>query len=261
MSPDLGSYDVIVINSSAGKDSQCMLDVVVEQADAANFSRGRIVVVHAHLEGSEWEGVEELAREQAAHYGLRFEIVSRSQGILEHAEARGMWPSPTSRWCTSDHKRDQVSKLLTRLRNEFLEKRQMRVLSCLGMRAQESPARAKLQPLSQDRRNSNGRRHVDTWLPLHAWTADQVWGRIKASGVRHHWAYDKGLPRLSCVFCIFAPKAALLLAGKLNPEMLQKHVDAERRMGHRFRMDVSLEEIQQEIAAGAVIGEIKDWTM
>jgi hypothetical protein len=33
MVPDLTAYDWIVINSSAGKDSQAMLDYVVEQAD------------------------------------------------------------------------------------------------------------------------------------------------------------------------------------------------------------------------------------
>lgn len=261
MTPHLAGYDKIVINSSAGKDSQCMLDVVVEQTDILGIPRWKLCVVHAHLKKAEWEGVEDLAREQAAHYGLRFEMVSHPLSILDRVRQRGKWPSPTNRWCTSDFKRDQVAKLLTRLRLEDDEPGQMRILSCMGMRAQESPNRAKLLPWTIDTRNTNGRRHVDIWLPLHQWTAKEVWSRCKAAGTRSHWAYAAGMPRLSCALCIYAPREALILAGRLNPEMLREYVTVERETGHRFRMDVSLEEIQQEIAAGAVVEEVKDWTM
>ena len=44
-SPDLTTYDQILVNSSAGKDSQAMLDVVNEQAEAAGV-KDRVVVVH-----------------------------------------------------------------------------------------------------------------------------------------------------------------------------------------------------------------------
>ena len=54
---------------------------------------------------------------------------------------------------------------------------------------------------------------IDDWLPLHDWSVDQVWGRIRASGVPHHPAYELGMPRLSCCFCIFSPRSALLLVG------------------------------------------------
>ena len=33
--PDLASFDFIIVNTSAGKDSQAMLDYLVELADAA----------------------------------------------------------------------------------------------------------------------------------------------------------------------------------------------------------------------------------
>lgn len=46
--PSLTDYDVILVNSSAGKDSQASLDVVVEQARAAGVL-DRVVVVHADL--------------------------------------------------------------------------------------------------------------------------------------------------------------------------------------------------------------------
>ena len=36
--------------------------------------------------------------------------------------------------------------------------------------------------ITRDERASNGKRVVDTWLPIHSWTVAQVWERIKASG-------------------------------------------------------------------------------
>src|SRR5262245_62312416 len=104
MLPDLTAYHWIVVNSSAGKDSQAMIDFVVEQCDAAGVPRDRLVVVHADLGRVEWPGTRALAEEQARHYGLEFIAVSRPQGdLLDHIKQRGMFPSPTARYCTSNH--------------------------------------------------------------------------------------------------------------------------------------------------------------
>jgi 3'-phosphoadenosine 5'-phosphosulfate sulfotransferase (PAPS reductase)/FAD synthetase len=104
MTPNLKSYHWIVLNSSGGKDSQTMLDVVVEQAELVKLPRSRLVVAHADLGRVEWPGTRELAEEQARHYGLEFIAVTRPQGdLLEHILQRGMFPSPTARYCTSNH--------------------------------------------------------------------------------------------------------------------------------------------------------------
>lgn len=104
MMPDLTSYRWIVVSSSAGKDSQAMLDFVVERCDKARVPHSRLVVAHADLGRVEWPGTKELAEEQARHYGLAFHAIKRPQGdLLRHIEKRGMFPSPTSRYCTSDH--------------------------------------------------------------------------------------------------------------------------------------------------------------
>src|SRR3982750_1979280 len=98
MTPDLRAFRWIVLNSSAGKDSQCMLDVVVERCDRAGVPRSRLVVAHADLGRVEWPGTRALAEEQARHYGLPFEAVRRRQGdLLDHIARRGMFPSPRVR--------------------------------------------------------------------------------------------------------------------------------------------------------------------
>jgi 3'-phosphoadenosine 5'-phosphosulfate sulfotransferase (PAPS reductase)/FAD synthetase len=264
MVPDLTRYDWIVLNSSAGKDSQAMLDVVVEQADRARIPRSRLVVVHADLGRVEWPGTRQLAEEQARHYGLEFVAVRRPQGdLLDHIARRGMFPSPAVRWCTSDHKRGPVLTLFTRLAERSRQQgiAVCRILNCLGLRAEESLARARRRPFVPNELASNGRRWVDDWLPLHAWTAKQVWQRIRASGVRHHPAYDLGMPRLSCCFCIFSPRSALLLAGKHNPELLAEYVAVEKQIGHRFRVELSLAEVQSALRRSAEPGLVHDWPM
>ena len=241
-----------------------MLDYVVEQADKARMPHWRLVVAHADLGRVEWPGTRELAEEQARHYGLEFIAVSRPQGdLLQHIVQRRMFPSPSVRWCTSDHKRSPVMTIFTRLANRSRQDgiQVCRILNCLGMRAQESPARAKRLPFTRNALASNGRRQVDDWLPLHCWTVEEVWQRIRASGVRHHYAYDLGMPRLSCCFCIFSPRSALLLAGKHNPELLAEYVQVERQIKHRFRVELPLAEIQQALQEGEEPGPIQDWVM
>lgn len=262
MRVNLTDYTWIVVSTSAGKDSQAMMDVVCALAREQGVL-DRVVGVHADLGRVEWQGTKELAQEHCAHYGIPFEVVKRDVGrdLLEEIEHRGKFPDSKVRYCTSYYKRDQVSKTLTRLAASRAGDEPCRILSCLGFRAEESPARAKRKEFCNDTRNSNGRRTVDIWLPIHKWTVKQVWACIKASGVKHHPAYDLGMPRLSCCFCIFAPKNALLLAGKHNPELLSEYVRVEEKIGHTFRHKQSLREIKDLLDAGAQPGKVADWNM
>lgn len=264
MEPDLPGYRWIVINSSAGKDSQTMLDFVVERCDQASVPRDRVVVAHADLGRVEWPGTRELAEEQARHYGLVFYAARRMQGdLLDHIARRGMFPSPTTRFCTSDHKRSQIYRLLTHLTALALKDHSgpVRILNCMGLRADESPARARRPSFSHDARASNSKRHVDVWLPIHGWNVSQVWQRIRASGVRHHPAYDLGMPRLSCCFCIFSPRSALMLAGQHNPGLLAEYVAVEKAIGHTFRKELPLADIQAALRRGERVQVVQDWLM
>jgi 3'-phosphoadenosine 5'-phosphosulfate sulfotransferase (PAPS reductase)/FAD synthetase len=258
---DLTAWDVILVNSSAGKDSQAMLTTIVGMAEAQGV-KDRIVVVHCDLGRVEWQGTRDLAERQAAHYGLRFEVVSRPQGdLLDHVAARRLWPSSSARYCTSDHKRGQVRVLMTRLVRELGLGRAARILNCMGLRADESPARAKRQAFERDNGASNSKREVWTWLPIHGWSEAQVWQTIRQSGVEHHYAYDLGMPRLSCCFCIFAPENALLLAGKHNRPLLAQYVQVEAQIGHCFTQRFSLAQVQARLDAGAQPGPVREWAL
>ncbi len=265
----LATFRWVVVSSSAGKDSQAMLDYIAELVAAGLIAHDRVVVVHCDLGRAEWQGTRALAFEQAKHYGFRFEVVTRPQGdLLTHIEERGMWPGAATRFCTSEHKRAQALKVFTALGKESgkVNGQAPRVLNCMGFRAQESSARAARPVVSVNEKGTgqgNAKEVID-WLPIHAWSEDEVWARIAKSGVAHHPAYDLGMPRLSCVFCIFAPKDALLIAGHANPELLKTYAALEVKIGHQFRGnpakptkgDVSMVALLAEVEAG-VQGDAK----
>lgn len=252
-----------------------MLSHLVGLADAAGVERTRIVVVYADLGRMVWSQTREIAEAQAGMLGVRFEIVRREQGDLldyvrdKHARrvAEGKtgtatlsWPSAGARWCTSDLKTGQVEKLITRLVAETRQLRprhRVRVLNALGIRAEESPARAQQRPFGPDpanwsssRRTGNcrtphGKRAVDRWLPIFNWTAGQVWEEIRRSRLPWHWAYQY-VDRLSCVFCIFALKQQLVTGAYFNPELARDYEAAEIQTGHTFKPDLSMTEVIRE---------------
>lgn len=290
--PDLDSYDIILVNSSGGKDSQAMLTYVVWLAGRQSVPRERILVVHCDLGRVEWPGTRDLAQAQAHAYGLRFVAVARDEDLLDQVvtrhqrlRARGdtttpAWPSSTARYCTSDQKTGQVVKLMTYLAGEHRrrgETGRIRILNCLGIRAAESHSRAKKTPLGADPANwtvtprparratatrpaqqerkgvPNGRREVTRWLPIFDWSHKLVWNTIHRSALPWHPAYDLGMARLSCVFCVLAPKQQLVLAAQANQALAQQHLAVERTVGHTIKADLSMAQICAEAqAAGPV---------
>lgn len=255
---DLASFDLILVNTSGGKDSALAAWYVTALAEALGI-KDRIVAVHATF-AEEWEGTPELVQRQCAALGIPLEIVSRKESLLGYVERRGKWPSNKQRYCTSDFKRAPINKVITRLA-PHLGHRKCRVLNVMGLRADESPARAKRNPVEVDLNRSNSKRDVITWLPIFRLSTPQVWALIKRLALEMHPAYAAGMPRLSCCFCIFAPKAALMKAGELNPGLLAKYVETEKKIGHTFRQGFAIAEVAEALARGEKPGQIANWAM
>lgn len=245
-------YAWVVCNSSGGKDSQTALRKVVLDADEQGYPRDQIVVSHQKLGGSEWPETLELVYEQSGHYGLAT-ITRRYRNrdgqhleLLDVVRKRGMWPSNKQRYCTSEFKRGPGNTLLT-----FLSKqRPGNILQVFGFRHEESPARAKKVELANNKRASTKTRRVDDYCPILTMTTEEVWADIRASGVRHHYVYDHGLSRHSCILCIFAPESQLMAAGRLMPRVLDDHIEVEQEIGHTFQNGRSLESVRAKIRAG-----------
>ena len=150
--------------------------------------------------------------------------------MVEH---RGMFPSPSYRQCTSDLKRGPIEK---KIRSLMKERGDVIIVNCMGIRSEESTARSKKKPFKLNEGNSIAGRTWYDWYPIFYWTLSDVWAEIKAVGQKRHWAYDKGMTRLSCCFCIMASKNDLKVAARENPELFQKYVETEERLQFTLQM-------------------------
>lgn len=240
---------LFVANHSGGKDSQAMLIRL-----ARIVPKKQLLVVHASLGDVEWEGALELARDHAASIGCTFRIATARKTFFEMVEHRftvrpgpdsSCWPSSSNRQCTSDLKRDPIQREVRAYASEHGFKT---VVTCLGIRAEESPGRSKRAAFSVNKRGTNTRREWFEWLPIHALTTHEVFATIRDAGATPHPAYAAGNQRLSCVFCIMSSPRDLANGARHRPELLQRYIEIERRTG--YTMHQSRKPLAELVALG-----------
>ena len=218
---------LVVLSHSGGKDSQAMTILL-----SWLVPRDRLVAVHAPLAEVEWPGTVEFIRATLPPgVPLILAPVASGKTLLDRVEERGKWPDPARRWCTSDFKTGPIERELRR----YLKANPRfggRIVSAMGMRAGESPARARKPPWRLNERNSRAGRTWYDWLPIFDLTEREVFRVIRDAGQSPHPAYAMGMSRLSCVFCIMASRADLRTAARLQPALYTHYADLERRIGH-----------------------------
>lgn len=268
---DLTWFDLLVVESSGGKDSLAMLHLVCTLASALGIL-DRVVVVHADLGevewdesvdlGTGWHGTADLARRQAAAYGVRFVVVQRTtqemnddgelvsvpDTLLDQIERRGKFPDAKNRYCTSDQKRAPARAAMTAFGRELTGGGPARILNIMGMRGQESCKRQEMDPFELDEgATSPTRKWVWRWLPIHDWPIERVWEQNLAASVRFgapiHPIYAHGLSRASCSFCILASRDDLLKAIRLRPVLAERYAELEERIKHTFRHKQTFREL------------------
>ena len=146
---------LFVVNHSGGKDSQALMLKIAEIVPNSN-----ILVVHAPLTEVEWpDTIEHIKETIPQGIAFREAPVASGKSLLDRVEERGKFPDPSRRWCTSDFKRGPIERTIRGYMKEnprFLG----RIVNCMGMRRQESPARAKLEAWKFNERNSKAGRGV-----------------------------------------------------------------------------------------------------
>ncbi len=242
--PTLADYAGVVVCVSGGKDSQAILERVCEQA-AREGVLDRVVAVHART-GAGWPQSEPHCAYLCEQYGIPLHVVLPLRPLPESIRRRGMWPSASCRYCTSDHKRDPIAKFIRR-RWPARGKEDLRVLVVSGERREESPHRARLPEFAADRRLTAGRREVLHWWPILDLSTEEVFAEIRATGFPHHVAYDLGSTRVSCALCVLASENDLRVGAKHNPDLARLYLRLEEEMGHTFRPGRSLAEILGDI--------------
>jgi 3'-phosphoadenosine 5'-phosphosulfate sulfotransferase (PAPS reductase)/FAD synthetase len=242
---------MFVVSHSGGKDSQ-MLALFIE----ATVPAAQIVYVHATLGRFEWAGVIEhieatIAATDELHIAQAIDKVGRDKSFGDMVLSRGMFPSPQQRQCTSDLKRGPIAKVIRRLSRE---RGDLLIVECTGIRADESVARRRstVQSFSFDKANSKAGREWYKAAPLADWTTAEVFAEIARRGQSTHWAYEAGMTRLSCSFCIMGSKADQRLAAELRPELYAEIVALEQHVGHTMSMTQQTLEATTGVAASPV---------
>ena len=234
---------LVFCNHSGGKDSQAMYLHLREVVPT-----DQLIIIHADLgDLVEWSGVKEHIR--ANIDGRKLEIAhayyrdGSSKDLLGYVRKRGKWPSNSNRFCTSDLKRDPIGREIKRI---MKERGVTRAINCMGLRAEESPNRAKKLPWQlNERLTVNKRVHRTVWdcNPILHMKEHEVFAAIAAAEQKPHWAYAAGMSRLSCSFCVLAGQKDLRTAAKLRPDLLQIYLDLEQEIGHTFQNKRTLAEI------------------
>jgi 3'-phosphoadenosine 5'-phosphosulfate sulfotransferase (PAPS reductase)/FAD synthetase len=233
-----------VVNHSGGKDSQRMLGYIRE-----HFPQATTYVVMADTGFEHVKPVPAIdwARSQAARFALELHVVRNpNKTYLEMVERRGMFPSASTRQCTSDLKRGPIQKFIRSLREKI-------VINCTGIRAEESAARAKQNPWKMDDGMSKAGRTVYGWMPIFEMTLEDVlaWHWAEAQPLHpvyvdeYHRDGSQGgyLRRFSCRVCIFATDHDLGAIYKHDREAFDLVAELEQRIGFTMRAGKSLFEI------------------
>lgn len=228
----------LIVNHSGGKDSQATM-IVLHQL----FPGTPTHVIHAELPGVDWEGLREHI--EANSYGLPviyvrakktfFDMVEHNyQRHLESGKNQSPWPDAQRRQCTSDLKRGPIESAIIRISRETGCKL---FINVQGIRAAESEDRRAKNPFCRASKALNrAGREVWDWFPIFELETQDVWDTISRAGQTRHPAYDAGMSRLSCCFCILGKKSDLTTAAKLKPELYRQYVQLERRYGKTLSM-------------------------
>ena len=218
---------LVAVSHSGGKDSQAMTILL-----SRIIPHNRLVAVHAPLGEVEWPGtIEHIEATLPVGVPLIFAPIASGKTLLERVEERGLWPSNSARWCTSDFKAGPIQRELRR----YLKAHPRfggRLVNAMGMRAEESPARARKVSWRRNDRMSVAGCEVFDWLPVFDLSAEDVFRVIRDAGQSPHWAYAAGMSRLSCSFCILASRADLRRAAELRPDLYRTYAELERRIDH-----------------------------
>jgi 3'-phosphoadenosine 5'-phosphosulfate sulfotransferase (PAPS reductase)/FAD synthetase len=222
----------IFVNHSGGKDSQAMLAALITAG-----LKDKLVIIHCDLGEMEWEPMHDWIVENS--FGVEVHVVKSKEDFFELSRRYNRLPSGQARFCTSDLKTAPATQFV---RDYCKTHGLTNVVEALGLRAEESPMRAKKEEMETrkifiDTNNRKaGKIDLITWHPILSYKLADVWSTIAAAGQVPHKVYSMGFSRLSCVFCVFGKIEEHKKAAVLRPELYQKMVALEKELGKSIRL-------------------------
>lgn len=133
-------------------------------------------------------------------------------GMAALIQKKGMFPGRLHRYCTSELKVKPINAYMAEIDPEW------RAVVALGIRAEESQARANLPEWEHD---GNAMERW-TWRPIIAWTLDDVIAIHKRHGIAPNPLYLRGSSRVGCWPCIYARKSEIRMVADETPERIDE---------------------------------------
>lgn len=241
---------VVAMSLSGGKDSTAAAFMANAALDAAGHPRSRRIAVHADLGRAEWVQTPATVEAVAAALGLPLivvrhtshDMVSRWQnrfdrGLIRYANLEtlcliGPWSSPSLRFCTSEFK----AAVITRFLRASYPGRE--IISVIGIRRAESPARRLAKVSAIDSRLTRNGTSGLIWQPLVDWSTSDVFDLHTRAALPLHVAYtDYGSSRLSCGACVLASARDLAASASCpgNHPLFSLLTDLEIRSSFSFQ--------------------------
>lgn len=217
---------LVVANVSGGKDSSALSLWLTEQG-----------IEHRRVfSDTGWEHPATLKYVDSLEKVLG--PIDRVQALLPMAaliRKKGMFPGRTQRWCTSELKVKPITAYMEKVDPEW------RAIVAVGVRADESAARAKLTMWEHD---GNAMERW-TWRPLINWSVEDVFDIHKRHGLSLNPLYGMGAERVGCFPCIYARKAEIKLVADIMPERIDEirqleaemhdHMEAKKAASEEYR--------------------------
>lgn len=204
-----------VVSVSGGKDSTAVAAEMTALAKRTGI-RTRYVFADTGWEAPEtYEYLHVIERA----LGIAIDRVGYPGGMVAKIKERAGFPARMQRWCTRELKINPITDYC----RELSARENADIVQVVGIRADESEARAKMAEFERD-----DSRDVYVWRPLMGWAVEDVLAAHHRAGVPVNPLYKRGHNRVGCWPCIYSSKEEIRLWAEHDPARVQEIADLER---------------------------------
>jgi 3'-phosphoadenosine 5'-phosphosulfate sulfotransferase (PAPS reductase)/FAD synthetase len=148
--------------------------------------------------------------------------VKPERDFVELAAHKKRFPSTKARFCTTELKLKPMRAWIeSQAEAGAIDK--ARLVQCVGVRAEESPSRARMAAFVPE----DDFYGLPQWRPILSWTWQEVFACHDRHGVKANPLYSQGMGRVGCMPCIMANMPELAEIARRFPEVVDKVEAAE----------------------------------
>lgn len=168
----------------------------------------------------------------AERWGIEFETAMEAalsvlhpsgNSFLDAALLHGKFPMLRDRFCTDELK---IQIAFDAAIKPLLDDGDV-VVQWSGVRADESDKRAGYSRFARDERDPD---FLYNFLPIHKWTAADVFALHKYFGITPNPLYTQGASRVGCMNCVLCTKEEISETAARWPEHIEKHHEWEKKV-------------------------------